>query len=214
MAYVAPFGLFVVFLVGGRRTDFGFWGELARLLLLTIAVWYFSRRVLDFRVRNVLGSCVVGVLVFLIWIGPDTLFEGYRGHWLFENALTGSAVISFPEASRSDPVFLLLRSLRTAMLVPVIEELFWRGWLMRWIVSPDFTKVALGTYAARAFWITAILFASEHGPYWEVGLVAGVLYNWWMVQTKRLGDCILAHAVTNAALSGYIIATGEWQYWM
>ncbi len=47
----------------------------------------------------------------------------------------------------------------------------------------------------------AILFASEHGPYWDVGLITGVIYNWWMVRTKSVADCILMHAVTNAALS-------------
>jgi hypothetical protein len=57
------------------------------------------------------------------------------------------------------------------------------------------------------------LFASEHGPYWDVGLIAGILYNLWMIRTRSIADCILAHAVTNAALSLYVIATGQWQYW-
>jgi len=59
-------------------------------------------------------------------------------------------------------------------------------WLMRWLISPQFEKVPLGAYQAGAFWITAVLFASEHGPYWDVGLVAGVAYNWWMVRTRSL----------------------------
>ena len=72
----------------------------------------------------------------------------------------------------------------------------------------------LGTYSASAMWISAILFASEHGPYWEVGLIAGLLYNFWMVKTKSLGDCIFAHAVTNGVLSLFVIATGRWEYWL
>ncbi len=99
-------------------------------------------------------------------------------------------------------------------VVPVIEELFWRGWLMRWLINPHFEKVPMGTYTPAAFWIVAVLFASEHGPYWEVGLIAGVIFNWWMVRTKSLADCILAHAVTNAILAAYVVATGEWQYWL
>ncbi|MFL6352575.1 MAG: type II CAAX prenyl endopeptidase Rce1 family protein, partial [Bryobacteraceae bacterium] len=62
--------------------------------------------------------------------------------------------------------------------------------------------------------ITTILFACEHGPYWDVGLVAGLIYNFWMVRTKSLGDCILMHAITNTALSGHVIATHRWQYWL
>ena len=84
---------------------------------------------------------------------------------------------------------------------------------MRWLVKPNFLSIPLGTYASRAFWITAVLFAAEHGAYWDVGLVAGVIYNAWMVKAKRLGDCILAHAVTNGCLSAYVIAYEQWQYW-
>ena len=72
----------------------------------------------------------------------------------------------------------------------------------------------LGSYAGPSFWITAILFASEHGAYWEVGLLAGIAYNWWMIRTKKLGDCIVAHAVTNGVLSAYVILAGKWEYWM
>jgi len=109
---------------------------------------------------------------------------------------------------------LALRAARAVILVPIIEELFWRAFLMRWLVRSDFEKAPLGAYTARAFWITALLFATEHGSYWDVGLVAGIAYNWWMVRSKSLGDCILAHAVTNTALSVWVIASGKWEYWM
>jgi membrane protease YdiL (CAAX protease family) len=59
-----------------------------------------------------------------------------------------------------------------------------------------------------------VLFAAEHGPYWDVGLVAGVIFNLWMMRTKSLGDLILAHAVTNACLAAYVIAAGKWEYWL
>ena len=85
---------------------------------------------------------------------------------------------------------------------------------MRWLVKDDFASVPLGTYTPRSFWITAVLFAAEHGPYWEVGLIAGIIYNWLMIRTRSIGDCILAHAITNAILSAFVIATGRWEYWM
>jgi CAAX prenyl protease-like protein len=62
--------------------------------------------------------------------------------------------------------------------------------------------------------VTAVLFASEHGPYWDVGLLTGFLYNWWMIRTRSLGDCIVAHAVTNACLCVYVVSSGSWEYWM
>ncbi len=74
--------------------------------------------------------------------------------------------------------------------MPILEELFWRGWMMRWLIDSGFQKVPLGNYVPSAFWLVAVLFASEHGPYWEVGFVAGIIYNWWMVRTRNLADCI------------------------
>jgi CAAX prenyl protease-like protein len=109
---------------------------------------------------------------------------------------------------------LFFRTLRAVIIVPIVEELFWRGWMMRWLVSSDFHKVTLGAFTHSSFWITAFLFASEHGPYWEVGLIAGIAYNWWMIRTRSLGDLIYAHGVTNACLCAFILLTNRWEYWL
>jgi len=115
---------------------------------------------------------------------------------------------------RQNAFFIAVRVLESAVLVPILEELFWRGWVMRWMIRSDFESVPLGQYTALSFWGVAILFALEHGPYWEVGLIAGVAYNWWLVRTRNLADCMLAHAVTNALLAGYVLAFNQWQYWL
>ena len=85
---------------------------------------------------------------------------------------------------------------------------------MRWLQDSDFTKVPLGKFTPLAFWGTAVLFAAEHGSFWEVGLVCGIVYNWWMHRTRSLGDLIVAHGVTNLALSAYVIYTERWLFWM
>ena len=126
----------------------------------------------------------------------------------------GEVHSSLSEADRHDALVLLLRTVRASILVPIIEELFWRGWLMRWLIQPQFQRVPLGAYTAFSFWTVALLFASEHGPYWDVGLAAGILFNWWMIRTKSLGDVIAAHAFANLLLSGYVVATGKWEYWL
>ncbi|MCU0245384.1 MAG: CAAX prenyl protease-related protein [Bryobacter sp.] len=185
-----------------------------RIVIVAAAIWYFSRPVLSFRVVNWAGSLGMGVFVFLVWIGPDALIPGWRNHWLFQNSITGQLKTSIDAALLSSPLVLFMRTFRAAVIVPIVEELFWRGWLLRWLIKPEFEQVALGTFQMSAFWISAFLFAAEHGPYWEVGLAAGVLYNWWMIRTKSLGDLILAHGVTNLCLSLYVIATKNWQYWL
>jgi len=180
---------------------------------MTAVIAIVARPVLDFRVRQLGGTIALGVGVFALWIAPDLLFPGYRSHWLLSNSITGSVTAGLPESDRSNLVVLLLRGLRASLIVPIVEELFWRAWLMRWVIQPDFSKIPLGTYSTQAFWIVAILFAAEHGPYWDVGLATGILYNWWMVRTKSLGDLILAHGITNACLSAYVVAAGKWEYW-
>ena len=189
------------------------WYYPARFLAVLLTFGLVSRPVLSFRAAFPLASIGIGIAVFLIWIGPDLLF-GYRHYWLFDNAITGTAASSVAPALRQNVMFVVLRVASSVALVPVLEELFWRGWLMRWLIDQDFQKVPLGTYARAAFWIVAVLFASEHGPYWEVGLAAGIVYNWWIVHTRNLADCMLAHAVTNGLLSAYVLTTGQWQYWL
>jgi hypothetical protein len=181
---------------------------------LAVVLWVFSRHVIDFQVKRLGGTIFMGISVFLLWIGPDLLFPGYRSHWLFQNALTGQIASSIPHAIREDSMVIVFRTLRAVVLVPIIEELFWRAWLMRWLINPDFSKLPLGAFSASSMILTAVLFASEHGPYWDVGLVTGFLYNWWMVRTKSLGDCILAHAITNGCLSAYVVFAGKWEYWL
>jgi CAAX prenyl protease-like protein len=213
--YVLPFVVFLVLLGLAPYLSFlGAWEYVLRTVVLTAVLVVFSRPVLDFRMAAPMQSIAFGVAVFIVWIAPDLLFPGYRASWLFQNPITGTLHSSIDASLRDQPLVLAIRCLRAVVLVPIIEELFWRGWLLRWLINADFHEVPLGTYSRRAMWITALLFASEHGPYWDVGLAAGLMYNWWMVRTKRLGDCILSHAVTNACLSGYVLVSGKWEYWL
>lgn len=214
LPYVVPFGAVIALLAIRPLLPLSPLAEqVVWILVMTAILAAVARPALDFRIRNWGGSLLLGVAVFAIWIGSDRIFPGYHAHWLFTNSVTGSVVSSLPESSRGDVAVLTLRTLRAAVFVPIAEELFWRAWLMRWLISPDFSKVPLGAWSARAFWIVAVLFAVEHGALWDVGLAAGVLYNWWMVRTKSLGDLILAHGVTNACLSAYVMLAGRWEYW-
>ena len=191
------------------RTD-----ESLRLVALSLVLPLVSRQVLSFRVNAGFGSVLVGAAIFAIWILPDMLFPGYRQSILFQNAVTGKTATSLTASALDDPLVLALRSARSWVLVPIIEELFWRGWLMRWLIDTDFEKVPFGAYSRLAFWTVALLFAAEHGPYWDVGLAAGVLFNSWAARTRSLGDLILAHAVANFGLCAYVIGWGKWEYWL
>ena len=216
LAYVAPFAVYVGLMGLEKAVALpAGWFYPIRLVVVAAVLLAFSRSYLSFRVSQWLPSVLVGIAVFLIWIGPDVIFgPGYRHSRLFENSLTGAAKGSLTTDLQISAGFIVVRILGSMVLVPIIEELFWRGWMMRWLIHKEFLKVPLGQYSTQAFWLVAILFASEHGPYWEVGLAAGVIYNWWLVRTRTLGDCMLAHAVTNGLLGIYVVYAGQWQYWL
>lgn len=214
LAWVGPFAVFMLWLAADKLLPLANPAkELLRDAVLVAAIAGFSRRILPTRAPHWISSIALGIAVCALWIAPDMLIPGWRGHWLFQNSITGRVTTSIPQASLTPPM-LVLRTARAALLVPVLEELFWRGWLPRWIQSSRFDSIPLGQYTPLAFWATALLFASEHGPFWEVGLVTGIIYNWWMRRTRSLGDLVLVHAVTNLALSLFVIATRRWEFWM
>jgi hypothetical protein len=89
------------------------------------------------------------VAVFVIWAAPDMLWPHYRGFWLFTNSVLGSVNSSVPAEARSRFSFILFRSFGCVVLAPILEELFWRGWLTRWLIyGTDFRRVPLGAYTA------------------------------------------------------------------
>ena len=212
--YIAPFVIFLGFLALAPRLPLApQWEGAMRVAVMAIVCWVCWPQELSLRPRYALQSVLLGAAVFLLWIAPEVLISGYRQSILFSNALIGHIHSSLAPAALHDPWVLVWRTARAVLIVPVVEELFWRGWLMRWLINPNFQSVPLGAYTPLSFWITAVLFASEHGPYWDVGLLTGIIYNLWMIRSKSVASCILMHAVTNAVLSGYVIATAQWQYW-
>ena len=215
LPYVAPFATFMILLALGYYVPLDSRpAAILRVAVMAAVLWFGSRRVISLRATHWLTSVSLGVGVFALWVAPDLFLPAWRDSWLFSNGLTGRIEGVLPPAARADPLILVLRCARAAILVPIIEELFWRAWLPRWLDHREnFESVKLGEYTLASFWLTAILFASEHGALWDVGLVAGLVYNWWMKRTRSLGDLILAHAVTNACLSAYVLFRGRWEYW-
>ncbi len=210
--WVLPFGVFIGLLALQSVMPVPVW---ARLVLPLVAIGAVSLPVLKPGPSKPVLSILLGLAVFVIWVGPDVISPAWHHFILFDNSLMGHPAGNTPPVSKDDPVFLFLRIAVSVVAVPILEELFWRGWLMRWLIdSNDFRKVALGTFAPVAFWATAALFASEHGSFWDVGFVTGIIYNWWMIRTKNIWDCILMHAVTNGALAAYVVFAGQWQYWL
>jgi len=212
--WVGPFAIFAVWLLIDKKLPIANPAkEIVRDLVLAASIFGLSRRVLPRSAPHWLASGALGLGVFVVWVAPDYIIPGWRQSPVFQNGITGRITTSIQPAELT-PLMLALRTTRAALFVPILEELFWRGWLPRWIQDSRVDRVPFGQYTPLAFWATALLFAAEHGPFWEVGLLAGVIYNWWMRRTRSLGDLMVAHGMTNLALSAYVIATGQWGFWM
>ena len=170
LPYVIPFVVFLAFLALDRYLPFSSETNYAVRFFVVFAVLAFSfRQAIIPHFSHFWGSTALGVALFAIWVGPDVVWPAYRESWLFNNGIVGAPKSSLPEGVKASLTFIIFRVLSSVVNVPVLEELFWRGWLLRWLVSRDFLKVPLGTYTPQSFWLVAVLFASEHGSYWDVG---------------------------------------------
>ena len=105
-----------------------------------------------------------------------------------------------------------VRLMGAVIVVPVMEELFWRSFLLRYIINPNFKKVALGTFSWFSFTAVVVLFGVEHHRLIQ-GMIAGAFYTALVIRQKSLRGCILAHGVTNLGLGVYVIVTQSWEFW-
>jgi hypothetical protein len=185
------------------------WAYGTKVFVVT-AVLLFDRRALEAikpAVHMLAPAVVVGVLVFAQWVLVDKLVS---------YPTLGSRIGYNPLASLAGHgqvlTFLTIRLFGLVVLVPIVEELFWRGFAIRYFTHEDFERVPMGTFSATAFCIVTIGSSLTH-PEWLVAVVAFSAYAWLLRSTRSLFAVIFAHAVTNAALGVYILATQCWNYW-
>jgi CAAX prenyl protease-like protein len=171
---------------------------------LLAAFWRQYHELADFRLSTtqVLAALAAGVLVFVLWINLDA-------GWM----VVGTAPGFDPrDAGAIDWPLVAIRFVGAAIVVPVMEELFWRSFLTRWIVSPEFESVEPSQLGLKSFAISVLLFGVEHNL-WLAGIVAGAVYSLLYMRHRRLWSPILAHAVTNGLLGIWVLRTGSWSFW-
>jgi CAAX prenyl protease-like protein len=149
-------------------------------------------------------SILVGLIVFILWINMDWQVGTIGKPQGFNPSILSD--------SFSRNALTLVRLAGAVIVVPVMEELFWRSFLIRYIIDYDFAKVPIGRFTCLSFLISAALFGMEHN-FFLAGVMAGVAYNLLLYYTRSLSHCIIAHAVTNLALGIYVINTGKWYFW-
>jgi CAAX prenyl protease-like protein len=151
-------------------------------------------------------ATLLGFAVAALWVGID----GYYPELPFLGKRQAFDPTSLSPAGRYG--FLAIRMFGLAALVPLIEELFWRSFVMRWVIAPDFSRVPIGRVTPAALLVTSVCFGLEH-PEWLPGVITGLIWAWLLWRTKSVAACVVSHVVANLALGIYVIATGDWKYW-
>ena len=181
-------------------------------LAAALAVFYAYRRQyrrMDWRF-GWLGPAA-GVLVFAFWIAID--------HWIGRDA-TGSGVVLTGVAeglarlsSGQRAAWILLRTIAAVLTVPLAEELAFRGYIARRIMSADVESVSLRSLSLVAVLVSSLAFGILHGRMWLAGTLAGVVFAVVAKLRGRLGEAVAAHATANLLLALWVIARGDYSLW-
>ncbi len=186
--------------------------------LVAIAAVFPGYRQFPFRVSPL--ALVVGVVGVVLWIGLCKLGLEARllGPLGYDQIADLGRRPGFnPLAEMADRpalayAFLAVRLLGLALVVPLIEEFFIRGFVMRFVIDADWPKVPFGTLTPTAAAAGTLLPMLMHPAELFAAAVWFTLVTWLMFKTRNIWDCVAAHAVTNGLLGAYVLATGEWQF--
>jgi len=217
VAFVAPMGAFIallaldVILPSGGRTFWlqhpEFWVFPLQTVVCAVILWRFWLAYEFGRPRGLALGIGVGVLVFALWISPQSFlgFEPRRSGFNPELFAAQPALFWFT---------VTLRFLRLVVIVPLVEEIFWRGFLLRYLIDEKFERVPFGSFSWLSFIAVTAAFALSHSPAdWPAAILTGALYNWVAYRTKSLSTCVVTHALTNLLLGAWIMYTKQWGFW-
>jgi uncharacterized protein len=158
----------------------------------------------------------VGIALGVVGIFQWVLMQNWLGaHFAWfapsPDAFDPTKAIASPIVRNS---FIAVRIIGAVLVVPVMEELFWRDFLWRTILAPnDFKLASVGEFGWAPVLIVPLAFCSVHGNWFPTAIVWGILIELLLVWSKSLGACILMHATTNLLLAVYVLQYHAWGFW-
>jgi len=175
------------------------WLYVVKVVAIGTALWCFRDAYARFASAVSPLSIAAGIAVGFVWVATAPEGDGGAklGAWLA--ALPAWVVAAW----------LACRALGAIILVPITEELAFRGYLQRVLIARDFWRVAPGQFTWLSFVATTALFGLMHQRWLEAALAAAV-YGLLLYRTKRISDAIAAHMVTNAVIFAWALAAQEW----
>lgn len=211
VAYLLPMGIFLALTwAGGKWQPFYTTSYVLKTLLAAAAIAVFWKRYTRIRWNGAWLGVAVGALGVVQWVGMEKLL----------------LKVNYPHMSGEvfDPTkhfqnaglmwtFIVIRWAGASLVVPFMEELFWRDYLWRSLLAPsDFKLAEVGERSWMAVVVVSLAFATVHIQ-WATAIVWGLMIAWLLLRTRSLGACIIAHGVTNFLLGGYVLWTKDWYYW-
>jgi len=171
-----------------------------------LLIWFW--REYEFRAaRHIIVAVAVALVAFALWIAPQELLGDAP-------RLDGFNPEVFSGQTTAYWTMIIFRFLRLVVVVPLVEEIFWRGFLLRYLVNEKFYAVPMGAFSWLSFAVVTVGFGFAHSrPDWIAALLTGALYNWVAYRTKSLASCVWAHAITNLFLGLWIMKTRQWGFW-
>ncbi len=217
--YVAPFVFYLLLSQIAASFD-RYYVELyiaSALIVTGVAVYLLRGRDLLRGHKKIGPGVMVGVVGIVIWIllsrsNLDEMVISALPAWLQPEPRLGFNPFTEISNPATIGLFLFVRTASLTILVPVVEELFWRGFLLRWVISESWETQKNGIFTLRSFFWVVLLFTLAH-PEWFAAAIYCALLNLLLYWKKDLWLCFIAHGTSNFLLVVYILMTGSWELW-
>lgn len=219
---VAPFVIFILLTAGQGK--FGpasaYWFYLAKTLVGAWLILEIRPWVSEMRWAFSWEAVLVGIGVFGLWIGLSGEWGAQDFLWAklgFANAPDKTDSIWDPQIqlggySGLTWFLLAVHVLGMTLIVPPLEEVFYRSFLYRYLANHDFLSVPMSRFLTWPFVATVAVFGFSHNE-WLAGILCGMAYQWLVIHKNRLGDAMTAHAITNFLLGTWVVWKHQWHYW-
>lgn len=213
LARILPFAVYIAFLALNSVIPEGTvdtrWLYPLRVGIVAVLLAFFWRQYDELRGKFGMPGgfwalgLIVGLVVFVLWVN-------LTASWMMLGGQGGG--FDPRDNGQVNLVLAVSRIAGAALVVPVMEELFWRSFVMRWIDNPRFREVLPTAVTLKAVLVSSVIFGLEHNE-WFAGILAGLAYGWLYRVTGNLWVPVISHALTNALLGVWVLYTAAWQFW-
>jgi exosortase E/protease (VPEID-CTERM system) len=176
---------------------------LLRPVAATLTLYAYRRQLAALDWRLSWRGPAVGLAAFVVW--------SVAAHFFTQQMTMPEALEAMPPAVRN--VWIAIRIGSSVSIVPIAEELAYRGFLLRRLAAADFQSVSFRSVGPWALLASSVAFGLVHGAMWLPGIAAGLLYGTLLIRTGRLGEAVTAHATTNALVACWVVFGNQWQLW-